>query len=214
MANASGWEVLTPVGVTAWWDGGKGIDSVHVNADEAVESDMRPRSEFGSGIVTFSVPFLFRTPEGYDLLVRGPANRPKDGASPLEGLVETDWAVMPFTMNWQLTRPDMKVRWEAGEPVCMLVPQRRGDLERFQPAFRPFGTVPETKALTKLALQQRQELQERQERLHRLGLVRRGRDAFERLYFRGRYPDGRLAPSHRAAVRLRTFSERDDRHGS
>jgi hypothetical protein len=43
---------------------------------------------FGHGILTLHLPFLFRTPPGWNLLVRGPANRPKDGAAPLEGLVE------------------------------------------------------------------------------------------------------------------------------
>lgn len=206
LANASGWEVLAPVGVTAVWDGGRGLDAVQVDTDGPVASDMNPRSEFGSGIVTFSIPFLFRTPSGWDLLVRGPANRPKDGASALEGLVATDWAVMTFTMNWQITRPDVPVRWDAGEPVCLLVPQRRYDLERFRPRFEPFSGAPETKELTQLALQQRRLLGERTRALRRLGFGRRGRDEFQRLYFRGRYPDGRRAPSHRAAVRLRPFS--------
>jgi hypothetical protein len=205
MANASGWEVLSPVGVTARWDGGPGVDSVDVTTDGPVASEMNPRSEFGHGIVTFSVPYLMRTPRGVDLLVRGPANRPKDGVSPLEGLVETDWAVMTFTMNWQLTRPDTPVRWEAGEPVCMLVPQQRGDLEGFRPAFRSIKTAPETRKLTMLALEQRLELVRRVRTVSLFGLVRHGRDRFERLYFRGRYPDDRKAPAHRAAVRLRPF---------
>jgi hypothetical protein len=29
---------------------------------------------------------------------------PKDGLAPLEGIVEADWAVVPFTMNWKLIR--------------------------------------------------------------------------------------------------------------
>lgn len=124
----------------------------------------------------------------------------------MEGLVETDWAVMTFTMNWQITRPGVPIRWEAGEPVCLLVPQRRGDLEAIRPRFEPFHAAPETKALVQLALQQRRELRRRQEIVHRAGLVRRGRDAFERLYFRGRYPDGRAAPHHRATVRLHPFA--------
>src|SRR3712207_8402233 len=32
------------------------------------------RSHFGSGILTWNLPFLFRTPPGYNLHVRGPAN--------------------------------------------------------------------------------------------------------------------------------------------
>lgn len=85
LANASGWEVLAPVGVTAVWDGGRGVEAVQVTTDEPVSSDMRPRSEFGTGIVTFGIPFLMRTASGVDLLVRGPANRPKDGVGSVGG---------------------------------------------------------------------------------------------------------------------------------
>ncbi|HMZ02762.1 MAG TPA: DUF6065 family protein, partial [Burkholderiaceae bacterium] len=57
-------------------------------------------SHFGSGILTFSLPYLFRTSPGYGMLVRGPTNCAKDGAAPLDGIVETDWAPYSFTMNW------------------------------------------------------------------------------------------------------------------
>ena len=62
-------------------------------------------SNFGYGIVTWYLPYLFRTSPGYNLWVRGPVNSPKDGIVPLEGLVETDWAEATFTVNWKITRP-------------------------------------------------------------------------------------------------------------
>ena len=59
-----------------------------------------------------SSPGTFRTSSehlpGTDLLVRGPANWPKDGVQALEGIVESDWASATFTMNWKITRPK---RW-------------------------------------------------------------------------------------------------------
>src|SRR5213079_167162 len=90
-------------------------------------------SMFGYGIITWEIPYLFRTPPAYNLLARGPANLPKDGAYPLEGLVETDWSVASFTMNWMLTRPSHAVRFAKDEPICMLVPQKRSELEIFEP---------------------------------------------------------------------------------
>ena len=69
-------------------------------------------------------------------MARGPANYPKDGISPLEGIVETDWASASFSMNWKLTRKLWPVRFEIDEPICMIVPQRRGDLEEFVPELR------------------------------------------------------------------------------
>ena len=60
--------------------------------DKRDAGQLLPASHFGDGILTWHLPILFRTPPGYNLLVRGPANYPKDAVSPLEGIVETDWA--------------------------------------------------------------------------------------------------------------------------
>lgn len=210
LANASGWELLVPRTVTAVWDGTNGTEGVEVTVDSGTTAtDFTATSEFGSGIVSFVVPYLFRTAPGFDLLVRGPVNRPKDAVGPLEGLVEADWAVMTFTMNWMITRPGVEVRWEVGEPYCMLVPQRRADLEAVRPAYRQVKDVPETAALLRQALEARRGLRARTALARAAGLVRRGTDVAERVYFRGRYPDGRRAPVHRGTVRLRAFAPPD-----
>ncbi len=94
-------------------------------------------------MLTWHLPYLFRTPEGYNMQVRGPTNWPKDGVSPLDGVVETDWSVASFTMNWKLTRPGHTVVFEEGEPICMIVPQRRGELEEFRPLVRDLMDDPE-----------------------------------------------------------------------
>ena len=75
------------------------------------------QSHFGEGVITWNIPFLFRTSPGYNLLVRGPSNWIKDGVQALEGIVETDWAVQTFTMDWKFTRPRRWVRFEADEPI-------------------------------------------------------------------------------------------------
>jgi hypothetical protein len=51
----------------------------------------------------------------------------------LDGIIETDWLPYTFTMNWKITRPNRRVRFEKDEPICMIVPMRRTDLERFSP---------------------------------------------------------------------------------
>jgi hypothetical protein len=130
VANQSGWIVTTRNDIRATWDGSPGLHSVHVETD-GVDGPPPGSSHFGSGIITFSLPWLFRTSPGWNLLVRGPANWPIDGAHPLEGLVETDWNDATFTMNWMLTRPGHEVLFPAGSPICMIVPQLRGELERF-----------------------------------------------------------------------------------
>jgi hypothetical protein len=142
MANQAGWWVPNPRSFTARWDGGNTPLSLRMEYDGG-PAPYPATSHFGHGIVTFHIPLLVRTPPGWNLLVRGPANQPKDGAAPLEGLVETDWAVATFTMNWKLTRPGLEVQFARGEPICMLVPQRRGELERFRPVFAPVERMPD-----------------------------------------------------------------------
>ena len=56
------------------------------------------------------------------MLVSGPANTPKANIYALEGLVETDWAPMSFTMNWKFTVPDLAVLFKAGEAIARSSP--------------------------------------------------------------------------------------------
>src|SRR5262249_59430493 len=120
IANQAGWVICSPTGFRAYWYGGPNKEDVEVRYDN--QPDNRIVSHFGAGTITFTIPFLFRTPPGINLWVKGPANWIKDGVQPLEGIVETDWLVSTFTMNWKITRMCEWVRFEAGEPVCMLVP--------------------------------------------------------------------------------------------
>lgn len=143
MANQAGWLILNPTPVRFIWDGGARIGSVIAEGGPGPDGAPGLLSHFGWGIITFTLPYVFRTEEGYDLLVRGPANSPKDGISPLEGLVETDHTVASFTMNWQITRPDVWITFEAGEPIAQLVPQRRGELEEFTPQIVSVDSEPE-----------------------------------------------------------------------
>src|SRR5688572_13207600 len=46
-------------------------------------------------------------------------------------------------MNWNLRRAEFPVIFEAGEPICMIVRQRRGELETFAPEIREIGEEPE-----------------------------------------------------------------------
>ena len=129
LANQSGWFVLAPHGAAAEWNGGNAPTDLKVTIEGAPES-VHAMSAVGSGILSWTIPYVFRTPPGWNLLCRGPANYVKDGIQALEGLVETDWSYASFSSNWKMTRPG-RVEFVAGEPVAMLVPQQRGDLEAF-----------------------------------------------------------------------------------
>jgi len=97
IANAHGWEILCPSGFACGWTGENNVEAILVGPDK--DTIAPAISHFGYGVLTFHVPFLFRTEPGYDLMVMGPINRPKDGIAPLTGIVETDWAPFTFTMK-------------------------------------------------------------------------------------------------------------------
>ena len=132
IANAYGWVILNGAPFVAEWDGEMGLEAVTVRPatpDTAVEAG----SHFGSGVLTFSVAALFRTDPGWDLIVTGPLNQPKDAIQPLTGIVETDWSPFSFTMNWKFTRKLTPIAFERGEPFCMIFPIQRGAIEQIEP---------------------------------------------------------------------------------
>lgn len=204
LANQAGWFVLNSQKLVVVWDGGDEPSALRVfNLDAALPSPAI--SHFGSGILTWTIPYLFRTPPGYNLLVRGPANWPKDGAVALEGLVETDWSVASFTMNWQVTSVRKPVTFAVDEPICMLVPQKRGDLETFFPEIRGLHTDP--------ALERAHEHWSR-ERAHFLTELRvpaseAAQRGWQKHYFQGYTTDGAAATEHQRKLHLRPFVNAD-----
>ena len=103
IANAHGWFLLNPIAFVARWNGGPEVGAVSLYA-HAADTQLLASSHFGQGVLTFNVNALVRTDPGYDLMVTGPLNQPKDGIQPLTGVVETDWAPFTFTMNSKFTR--------------------------------------------------------------------------------------------------------------
>ena len=143
IANAHGWEVLSPCGFSARWNGGVGADSVEIVADSGSDPHKVPTSLFGSGTITFHVEGVFRTSKGWNLWIGGPPNGIKDGIAPLGGVIETDWSPYTFTMNWRFTRPGQWIRFEENEPFCFFFPVPRGVLETVKPELRPMEDAPE-----------------------------------------------------------------------
>jgi hypothetical protein len=149
MANQMGWIIECPVTFWAEWNG----NSNHVNAirfgfHECDHPSVHTRiiSQFGSGIITFSMPWLFRTlpPEGQTweqcggpngLMVRGLPNHCKFNCHPLEGYVETWHLNFTFTMNWKITEPNIPVLFEKDEPICFLHPCSIGTLDQTAPVI-------------------------------------------------------------------------------
>jgi hypothetical protein len=209
VANQAGWVIENPLAFEARWNGGRTASATTIEFAEPGDPEERlVDSHFGYGIVTWAVPYLFRTPPGYNLLARGPANTPKDGIAPLEGLVETDWAVATFTMNWKITRADHPVTFGADEPFCMVVPQRRGELEAFAPELRDLADNADAKAGYERWSTGRDLMTAVKTYGMERGHVTAAQKAWEADYFRGHYPQGGPSPEHQTTLRLRPFERR------
>ncbi len=200
IANQWGWWVVNLHRVTAVWEGGEEKSSLKIGPIRG-DSIMAATSHFGHGIMTWQLPWLFRTPPGFNLLIRGPANFPKDAASPLEGVVEADWSVSSATMNWQITRKDTEVVFEKDEPIAMLVPQRRHELESFDPAERSLASDPA------LEEQFRAWSTSRDSFLRDLKMpgTEASNSGWQKDYTRGTDTRGKRAPEHQTRIILRDF---------
>jgi LPS sulfotransferase NodH len=201
MANQAGWFVLSRHEIELNWNGGSSRESLAINCIGG-EGACPAASHFGYGIITWSMPFLFRTPPDFDLLVRGPSNCPKDGIYALEGLVETNWAVATFTMNWKVTRPNHPIRFRIDEPIAMLVPQRRRDLESFQGVILPLNADRAAhdgyKAWSASRVDFNQSLTQ--------APVKQPRSSrWEKHYFKGTSPGGTSAEGHHVKLSLSPF---------
>ncbi|MCV7163621.1 DUF6065 family protein [Mycobacterium stomatepiae] len=186
IANQSGWELRNPCAFTATWMGQPGGVDVMITPHQRGTDQFLPASHFGNGILTWHLPLLFRTPPDYNL-------------------VETDWASASFSMNWKLTRKLMPVRFEVDEPICMIVPQRRGELEEFAPELKSIAADEELHRKYEFFLRSRSRAQQ----LEQLARVDAGEQVqWQGDYTRGRHTDGEAgAPDHQTRRHLRSFAQ-------
>ena len=203
MANQSGWVILSSHTVAVTWNGGDSASAMSLEFLDG-ESPYPAISVFGYGILTWTIPYLVRTSPNWNLLVRGPANLPVSGASPLEGLVETDWVSSTFTMNWKLTHAGQTVVFAKDSPICMILPQRRGELESIQPRnqslWSPLTPAPIRSQLIRWIGSRHRFLREMGE-----AGSEASRRRWQRHYFRGMSEDGTSAPAHQTKRSLRDF---------
>ena len=204
IANSHGWEVVCPAGFSAVWRGGAAVEDITIISDPG--SAPAAVSHFGHGVLTFHIPCVFRTEPGFDLVVQGPVNRPKDGLYALSGVVETDWAPFTFTMNWLFTRPGATARFEAGEPICCLYPIRR-ELEAVEPRVRSLAEAPELQRQYETWTASRNQFNAS---LKEPGAPARGKQ-WQKNYHRGQDAFGKAAggEGHRTRLRLRPFERGD-----
>jgi len=202
IANAHGWEIVCPSSFTAVWNGNQDLAAINVRFDDP-DAQRFALSHFGHGTLTFHVPCLFRTDPGWDLMVQGPINRPKDGIAALSGIIETDWAPYTFTMNWIFTQPEVDVHFEKGEPFCHIFPVQRGLLASVEPEIKQLSSEPE--------LQRQYQAWNESRKNFNAELQQPGSTAqaerWQKMYYRGLAPDGTPAgiEEHITRLRLRPF---------
>jgi hypothetical protein len=205
IANMHGWELLSPVTFWAEWDGGDALEAVRIEANGPAE--LHPTSHFGCGVLTFSVPLLFRTPPGVNLLVTGPFNRIRHGIQALTGIVETDWAPYTFTMNWRFTAPGTRIWWEKDEPIAMLFPVPRGYVEAVEPEMLPIEDAPQEQSAyhewRTSRLEFNKDLKQADSPAHRRG--------WQKNYFQGRNLDGSPGnPEHQTKLAVKPWRRGGD----
>lgn len=137
IGNQFGWTISCPFDFKAIWNGNN-------NPEDAFEIDLTNRkdykdekyqysnyvsSHFGDGILTFSLPYLFKTEKKYGLMVRGPTNHVKFNITYLDAFVETDWLNFTFTYNIKFQKPNIEVEFKEGEPLLSFFPFKLEDLE-------------------------------------------------------------------------------------
>lgn len=208
-ANQHGWEVHCQQTFTARWNGGPLQSDLRFTMFGAGASTT-VLSAFGSGIITFQIPCLFKTPPGINLWVMGPPNRIKDGVQPLSGIVEADWLEEhSFTMNWKITRPGVEVVFQKGEPFCFISPIPRGLAESLQPRMLRLKDAPSVAAAHQQGTQRRQAFQ-RQHDIQQDGAVMRPGEqqgqAWQRRYYRGLDANGDAVTKHQTRLHLRPFT--------
>ena len=199
IANAHGWELLSPCAFTATWSGGiHARDLTLKPLDGYAHFSSFALSHFAFGIMTLHLGYLFRTDPGWNLFASASANNPKDGIAPLTGVFETDWLPYPFTMNWKMTRPGT-VRFEKDEPVCMIYPVPQTSLQDVQPEILELAEDPGLQAQTMAWKDRRDEFMKKFNARDPVTL----KEAWQRFYFVGKLPDGTPgAGQHQHKLRL------------
>lgn len=218
IANSHGWEMRTPIGFEAEWDGGAALDSVRVFVDDEDHADDARgegasgdatgfvESHFGSGILTFNPMGILRTSSGINLWVTGPPNRFKDGLQPLSAVVETDWIPYNFTMNWKFTRAGKRVRFERGEPYCFIFPVPRGIVESCDPKMRPITDEPGLEEMHRRAYSERTFLHTIQASLGARAVKNDKKLRFQGWYMEGVMPDGsEIDEEHQTSIAAKPF---------
>lgn len=140
-ASQMGWVIHCPSDFSAIWDGGHSLEATKIIVENE-EHKNHILSHFGNGIITFQLPYIFRTSKEIGLLVRGATNFWIKNAVALDGFVETNWSNYTFTMNWKMIEPHKIANFKKGDPICMVIPYPVRLLENVKLTYKNFRQAP------------------------------------------------------------------------
>lgn len=159
MANHGGWFILCPTTLRITWDGTALASAMKIEAEEEIFLDkysldeqgqrkLKVRgsitSHFGAGVLTFALPWMFRTQvPGIGLRVEGPTNLWVPGLQPLTAFVETWGHVSTFTMNWKVWSPHQEIIIPKNFPICMVSLHDFRIHDQFDPLIGPRTLMPD-----------------------------------------------------------------------
>jgi hypothetical protein len=148
-ASSFGWYVFPPIDFTLQWDGSQVIwtyrgaeawyplTSAQFPGFQAVFDRVAPKRLRGfappfltvvpgAGIVQVWTGFFIESREDWSVLVRAPANLPRNLAFDLyEGIVETDRWFGPLFTNLRLIKTDVPIQFSTETPLLQVQPLQR-----------------------------------------------------------------------------------------
>ena len=141
-ANRHGWCIRLTQDVEVIWDGTTSADGTTIICGREQNGIRFADNGTGNGVVTFHLNAIPRTSKDWNLWIMGAPNLVIPGASPLSGIVESDWMFSSPTANWKLTKPGKVVTFKKGDPVFFFVPVHKTELEEFTLEHHPveYGT--------------------------------------------------------------------------
>ena len=100
------------------------------------------------------------------------------------------------------------VKFANDEPICMLVPQKRSELEIFEPEIRNIESDPDLQTRFRQWMESRNKFVAEQKQK---GPPEKGASPWQGHYTRGTTPTGEAAREHQVKLKLRSFIEREPR---
>lgn len=137
IGNQYGFTVALEFDFAFEWNGGDNNEDITFFFNENVNDEDNPvfpniSSHFGSGILTISTPFFFRTPPGVNLMTINPPNFIVPNITVMTGVIETDNLRRSFTFNLKAQMPNIRVFIPAGTPLAAFIPIPRYYADGFE----------------------------------------------------------------------------------